>query len=100
MLAPSIGNIHGRYVNPPQFDLERLQSLQDAIGPNTPTGAYIVMHGTDDLSDELFLECVKRGTRKMNMNSWTRDPQVNSWVQNLPSKGLPEVYDLGMEVSV
>lgn len=69
MLAPSIGNIHGRYVNPPNFDLERLQRLQDSIGPKTKTGAYLVMHGTDDLSDELFAECVKRGTRKMNMNS-------------------------------
>lgn len=99
MLAPSIGNIHGRYVNPPNFDLDRLQRLQDSIGPKTETGAYIVMHGTDDLSDELFAECVKRGTRKMNMNSWTRDPQVDSWIRNLPHKGLPEVYDEGMEVS-
>ncbi|CAO1636968.1 unnamed protein product [Sympodiomycopsis kandeliae] len=100
MLAPSIGNIHGRYVNPPNFDLDRLQRLQDSVGPSTKTGAYIVMHGTDDLSDELFADCVKRGTRKMNMNSWTRDPQVDSWIKNLPTKGLPDVYEEGMEIFI
>ncbi|CAO1632904.1 unnamed protein product [Jaminaea pallidilutea] len=97
LLAPSIGNIHGRYINPPDFRLSLLDQLQSKIGPSTKSDALIVLHGTDDLPDELFKDCIRRGCVKMNVNSWCRDPQVASWTQNMGSKGLPDVYDEGMD---
>lgn len=97
MLAPSIGNIHGRYVNPPAFRLELLEQLQKQVGPGTKANSYLVLHGTDDLPDELFRECVERGAYKINVNSWARDPQVEYWSKNLEKGALNEVYDGGMK---
>lgn len=97
LLAPSIGNIHGRYVNPPDFRLELLDELQSKVGPGTKSDSMIVLHGTDDLSDELFRDCIKRGVVKVNVNSWCRDPQVESWAKTMGKKGLPDVYDEGMD---
>jgi hypothetical protein len=79
LLAPSIGNIHGRYINPPDFKLELLDELQKEVGPGTDANALLVLHGTDDLPDELFRDCLCRGAVKMNVNSWARDPQVKYW---------------------
>lgn len=28
--------------------------------------------------------------------SWSRDPQVEYWIKKLPTEGLPEVYEGGM----
>ncbi|KAJ9480359.1 putative Fructose-bisphosphate aldolase (putative) [Pseudozyma hubeiensis] len=97
MLAPSIGNIHGRYVNEPQFRLDLLEELQKTVGPGTKSNAYIVLHGTDDLKDELFRDCTKRGAYKINVNSWARDPQVEYWSKHLEKDPLPEVYEGGMD---
>ncbi|UZJ53729.1 hypothetical protein CBS101457_003049 [Exobasidium rhododendri] len=97
LLAPSIGNIHGRYVNPPNFKLELLDELQQEIGPGTDSNALLVLHGTDDLPDSLFLDCLHRGAIKMNVNSWARDPQVKYWATHIKEQGLPELYDGGMK---
>ena len=79
LLAPSIGNIHGRYTSPPDFRLELLDELQARIGPGTRSNGLIVLHGTDDLPDQLFRDCVERGSVKINVNSWARDPQIQYW---------------------
>ncbi|PWN88800.1 aldolase [Acaromyces ingoldii] len=97
MLAPSIGNIHGRYTSAPDFRLDLLDDLQGRVGPKTQANALIVLHGTDDLSDDLFRECVRRGCVKINVNSWAREPQVEHWVKRLSHDALPDVYDAGME---
>lgn len=96
MLAPSIGNIHGRYINPPAFHLDLLDKLQSTVGPGTPSNAYLVLHGTDDLPDSLFTDCIQRGAYKINVNSWARDPQVEYWAKHLSGGALPEVYEGGM----
>lgn len=79
LLAPSIGNIHGRYINPPNFRLDLLDELQKEVGPGTASNSILVLHGTDDLPDELFKDCIRRGAIKINVNSWARDPQVKYW---------------------
>lgn len=97
LLAPSIGNIHGQYINPPNFHLNLLEELQEKIGNGTKTDAIIVLHGTDTLSDQLFRDCVKRGCIKINVNSWARDPQVKYWEKNMEKQGLPDAYEGGMQ---
>lgn len=62
MLAPSVGNIHGRYSAPPNFNLELLETLHREITPAVP----IALHGTDDLEDSLFRSCIERGARKVS----------------------------------
>lgn len=53
-----------------------MDKLQSTVGPGTASNALIVLHGTDDLKDELFRDCVARGCVKINVNSWARNPQV------------------------
>lgn len=79
MIAPSVGNIHGRYTSPPNFRIDLLTELQKRVGPKTQANAHIVLHGTDDLPDELFRQCVQSGCVKINVNGWAREPQVDHW---------------------
>jgi fructose-bisphosphate aldolase, class II len=66
-LAVSIGNAHGRYVHPPQLDLERLERVHAA------TPVPLSLHGASGLPDEQVLTSVARGIRKVNVNTELRD---------------------------
>lgn len=55
------------------------------------------MHGTDEISDDLFRECIKNGVTKVNVNSWLRDPYVEALSKGLASKTMPEAIDDAME---
>ncbi|KAI9329893.1 aldolase [Zopfochytrium polystomum] len=68
ILSPSVGNLHGIYLKPPG-------TLRDMCEPR---GYFLCLHGTDGLSDELFKECVKNGCTKINLNSWMRDPSIET----------------------
>ena len=81
ILAPSIGNLHGAYLNPPNFrqdmyvllvmvigrhefdHLHSLKDLQDTFKGSIP----LCLHGTDQLPDELFQECIKNGISKVGI---------------------------------
>ncbi|KAK4688484.1 fructose-bisphosphate aldolase, class II, partial [Tremellales sp. Uapishka_1] len=98
ILAPSIGNLHGSYKffeNGPQFHQNILTDLQTRFKNKIP---YICLHGTDELPDELFLECIKNGVTKINVNSWCRDPYVEALSKGLASKPFPEATEDATEV--
>ncbi|KAI0775508.1 aldolase [Trametes elegans] len=86
ILAPSIGNLHGAYLEPPNFRQDILQDLQKTFKGNTP----LCLHGTDQLSDELFRECIKNGISKININSWGRDPYAKILAEGLQTKPFPD----------
>ena len=65
MLAVTIGNVHGQYVQPPQLDLHRLT----AISKNLPANFPLILHGASGLSSELINEALKRGVCKFNVNT-------------------------------
>jgi len=95
ILAPSIGNLHGHYINPPNFNQDILKELKSTYA-NSNT--YICLHGTDELPDSLFQECVKNGVTKMNLNSWMRDPYMTTVKDALiAGKPLPDVHTLGVK---
>ncbi|KAF8057611.1 ketose-bisphosphate aldolase [Lyophyllum atratum] len=83
ILAPSIGNLHGSYLNPPNFR----QQMQ----------VPICLHGTDELPDELFLECIKNGVSKINVNSWARDPYAKTLGESLLTQPFPEAQEAATE---
>ncbi|KAK0473573.1 aldolase [Armillaria novae-zelandiae] len=95
ILAPSIGNLHGSYINPPNFSQEILRQLRTTFKGR---GIPICLHGTDELPDELFKECVKSGVSKFNVNSWGRDPYVESLTAGLKSKPFPDAVEEATEV--
>ena len=64
--AASVGNLHGLYPVPKQLDLELLQQLRDAID------CAISLHGGSGTPDEQFVQAVKIGVSKININSEMR----------------------------
>ncbi|KAI0629862.1 aldolase [Trametes polyzona] len=94
ILAPSIGNLHGKYINPPNFRQDILQDLQKAFQGSTP----LCLHGTDSLPDELFRECIRNGISKININGWGRDPYAKKLAEGLLTKPFPDAVDDAVEV--
>ncbi|KDQ49995.1 hypothetical protein JAAARDRAFT_142624 [Jaapia argillacea MUCL 33604] len=94
VLAPSIGNLHGSYINPPNFRQDILKSLQATFKGSVP----LCLHGTDELPDWLFVECIKNGISKINVNSWGRDPYAKALAAGLQSKPFPDAVEEATEV--
>jgi fructose-bisphosphate aldolase class II len=61
--AAAIGNLHGLYPVPKVLDLELLQRVREAIGCN------ISLHGGSGTAGHYFIEAVKIGVTKVNINS-------------------------------
>jgi fructose-bisphosphate aldolase class II len=61
--AAAIGNLHGKYPVPKTLDLELLRQVRKAIGCN------ISLHGGSGTPGHYFLEAVKIGVTKININS-------------------------------
>lgn len=61
--AAAIGNLHGSYPVPKQLDLELLQRIREAIDCN------ISLHGGSGTPGHYFVDAVKIGVSKVNINS-------------------------------
>lgn len=61
--AAAIGNLHGQYPVPKMLDLELLQRIRDAITCN------ISLHGGSGTPGHYFVDAVKIGVSKININS-------------------------------
>lgn len=61
--AAAIGNLHGQYPVPKMLDLELLQKIRDAIDCN------ISLHGGSGTPGHYFVDAVKIGVTKVNINS-------------------------------
>lgn len=61
--AAAIGNLHGKYPVPKKLDIELLRDIRAAIDCN------ISLHGGSDTPAHYFVEAVKIGVSKININS-------------------------------
>lgn len=61
--AVAIGNLHGQYPVPKMLDLDLLQKVRDAIDCN------ISLHGGSGTPGHYFVDAVKIGVTKVNINS-------------------------------
>lgn len=61
--AAAIGNLHGKYPVPKMLDLELLQRIRDSISCN------ISLHGGSGTPGHYFIDAVKIGVTKVNINS-------------------------------
>jgi len=95
ILAPSIGNLHGSYLNPPNFRQHILKDLHQTFQGQIS----LCLHGTDELPDDLFIECIKNGISKINVNSWARDPYVKTLSEALALKPFPIAQEAATEAS-
>jgi len=65
-LAPAIGNVHGAYngVENIKLDFPRLQGIRET----TKGKVTLVMHGTNEFTDDIFRQCVAAGMTRLNVN--------------------------------
>jgi fructose-bisphosphate aldolase class II len=82
--AAAIGNLHGQYPVPKQLDIELLQRIRDSIDCN------ISLHGGSGTPGHYFVEAVKIGVTKININSDMRVAYRNTLEQQL--KENPNEY--------
>lgn len=61
--AAAVGNLHGKYPVPKKIDLNLLASIRAAIDCN------ISLHGGSDTPGHYFIDAVKIGVSKININS-------------------------------
>jgi fructose-bisphosphate aldolase class II len=61
--AAAVGNLHGKYPVPKVLDLDLLKHIRAAIDCN------ISLHGGSDTAGHYFVEAVKIGVTKININS-------------------------------
>ncbi len=66
-LAIAIGTAHGQYKGEPKLDMERLSEIRQLV--KIP----IVLHGSSGVPDDAILEAVKRGVRKINIDTNVRE---------------------------
>lgn len=71
-LAISIGNAHGLYKGTPHLDLDRLSEIRKAV--DTP----LVLHGSSGIPKETLQEAIRRGIRKININTEVSTKGVQS----------------------
>jgi tagatose 1,6-diphosphate aldolase GatY/KbaY len=88
MLAVCIGNVHGRYPNPPQFDFERLQAIRDAVS------LPLVLHGTSGVPDDMVQRCIELGVCKFNVNTEVRQAYVGAMRKCLAEDGPTDLLPL------
>jgi tagatose 1,6-diphosphate aldolase GatY/KbaY len=78
-LAVCIGNVHGKYLRPPQFDFERLAEIQRCV--TVP----LVLHGTSGVPDDMVRRSIELGVRKFNVNTEVRQAYIFSLRKHLMS---------------
>ncbi|KAF2972625.1 hypothetical protein GQX73_g882 [Xylaria multiplex] len=95
-MAPSFGNIHGHYgPRGPEkvWNIPLLGNIHKAV-PNVP----LVLHGTHQVSDELFKKARQQGIVKINLNRTVRDEYTDFIARNSSKLELTELKMKGVEV--
>lgn len=66
-LAVAIGTAHGQYRGIPELDLPRLEKIKSVV--KIP----IVLHGSSGVPDDAIREAIRRGVRKVNIDTNIRE---------------------------
>ncbi|OCL05626.1 aldolase [Glonium stellatum] len=93
-LAPAFGNIHGEYgPRGPQLDYPRLESIRRFAAGKV----RIVLHGTNDFSEETMRECIKHGVSKINVNKLVLDDYLEHLKATASKLSLTQLMEEGVE---
>ncbi len=87
-LAVCIGNVHGLYQHPPDFDFSRLAAIAAKVS------IPLVLHGTSGVPDELVLKSIQFGVAKFNVNTEIRMSYIHTLKEILSKKEKIELIDL------
>jgi len=92
-LAVCIGNIHGKYHQPPVLDFGRLATIAKRV--EVP----LVLHGTSGLPDETITRAISLGVCKFNVNTEVRTAYMQvlgEHFTNAAKVELVEIMQLGV----
>jgi tagatose 1,6-diphosphate aldolase GatY/KbaY len=87
-LAVCIGNVHGRYREPPALDFDRLKALRRRLA------VPLVLHGTSGLPDAMIKHAIAAGACKFNVNTELREAGLQAAQSYLTASGNKELVDL------
>ena len=91
-LAVCVGNIHGKYIQEPKLDFDRLSTIRDSVS------VPLVLHGASGLPEWMISRAIDLGVRKFNVNTEVRTAFLESVSSSIDDKTL----DLArlMEISI
>ena len=91
-LAVCVGNIHGKYIQEPKLDFDRLSIIRDSVS------VPLVLHGASGLPEWMISRAIDLGVRKFNVNTEVRTAFLESVSSGIDDKTL----DLArlMEISI
>ena len=91
-LAVCVGNIHGKYIQEPKLDFDRLSTIRDSVS------VPLVLHGASGLPEWMISRAIDLGVRKFNVNTEVRTAFLESVSSGVDDKTL----DLArlMEISI
>lgn len=91
-LAPAFGNVHGDYgPKGPVLEYDRLAKIRETIAGRV----RLVVHGTNDWSEEVTKKCVAGGCVKVNVNKLVLLDYLNYVKANAPSKNITVLMEEG-----
>ncbi|KKY39108.1 putative fructose-bisphosphate aldolase [Diaporthe ampelina] len=91
-LAPAFGNVHGDYgPRGPVLEYDRLAKIRETIAGRV----RLVVHGTNDWSEEVTKKCVVGGCVKVNVNKLVLLDYLNHLKVNAPSKSITVLMEEG-----
>ncbi len=90
-LAVCIGNIHGKYLRPPELDFERLGAIAKRVS------IPLVLHGSSGLPDEMIQQAIKFGVCKFNVNTEIRTAYIGALVKSFATSSKVELVQLMQE---
>lgn len=87
-LAVCIGNVHGKYMKPPNLNFARLASIRSEV--DIP----LVLHGASGLPDDMIQKSIQLGVCKFNVNTEVRTAYLNSMRQIIAGSEKPELVPI------
>ncbi|KAG6828959.1 hypothetical protein H0H92_006186 [Tricholoma furcatifolium] len=101
ILAPSIGNLHGSYLSPPNFR-QHMDGCRCVFMVLTSFRMRYSFNALETASAKqvLFIFQLLHAidlTLKVNVNSWARDPYVQTLRESLSTKSFPDAQEAATE---
>ena len=81
-LAVCVGNIHGKYIQEPKLDFDRLSTIRDSVS------VPLVLHGASGLPEWMISRAIDLGVRKFNVNTEVRTAFLESVSSGVGDKTL------------
>lgn len=87
-LAVCIGNMHGKYLQPPELDFDRLGEIAQCVS------IPLVLHGTSGLPDTMIREAIGYGVSKFNVNTEVRSVYLKTMREGFATSSQVELVTL------